>query len=84
MTGPAGDAHLDALRALIRAVVREELAAITPPPSPYLTVPEAAAYLRTTRQRVDSLLSAGAFPRVKDGGRTLIRRADLERWLDRS
>ncbi len=49
--------------------------------SPYLTVPEAAAYLRCKRQRVDDLLSQGALSRVKDGARTLIARAELEAYL---
>jgi excisionase family DNA binding protein len=49
--------------------------------SPYLTVPEAAAYLRCKRQRVDDLLSQGALSRVKDGARTLIARAELDAYL---
>jgi hypothetical protein len=35
------------------------------------------------RQRVDDLLSARRLERVKDGGRTLIRRSDLDRHLGR-
>jgi hypothetical protein len=34
------------------------------------------------RRRIDHLLSAGLIPRVKDGGRTLIRTADLDAYLD--
>ncbi|MBD0328584.1 MAG: helix-turn-helix domain-containing protein [Thermoleophilia bacterium] len=49
----------------------------------FLTVPETAELLRCSRQRVDNLLSAGRLPRVKDGGRTLIRRADLDAYLDK-
>ena len=49
--------------------------------SPYLTIPEAAAHLRCRRQRVDDLLSQGRLSRVKDGGRTLIARAELEAYL---
>ena len=79
------DAHdtplVQALEELVRRVVREELDARTPPPSPFMTVPEAAEYLRTSRQRVDGLLSAGHLKRVKEGGRTLVRRVDVERWL---
>jgi excisionase family DNA binding protein len=49
--------------------------------SPYLTVPEAAAYLRCKRQRVDDLLSQGVLTRVKEGGRTLVARAEIEAHL---
>jgi hypothetical protein len=34
------------------------------------------------RQRVDDLLSARRLERVKEGSRTLIRRSDLDRYLD--
>jgi excisionase family DNA binding protein len=80
--GQPHDAPLiEALEAIVRRVVRAELAERLPPPSPYMTVPEAAEYLRCSRQRVDDLLSAGRLERVKDGGRTLVRRRDVERWL---
>jgi len=47
--------------------------------SPYMTIPEAAAYLRCKgRQRVDDLLSARRLTRYKDGGRTLVLRAELK------
>jgi excisionase family DNA binding protein len=52
--------------------------------SPFLTIPEAAAVLRSKRQRVDDLLSAGRLSRVKDGSRTLIRREQLLAYLDNS
>lgn len=52
-----------------------------PPPSPYLTVPEAAELLRCKRPRVDDLLSQGKLTRVKEGSRTLIARAELEAYL---
>gem|GEM_PF-1517918 len=51
------------------------------PRSPYFTVPEAAEYLRTKRQRIDDLLSLGRLTRVKDGGRTLIARAEIEAYV---
>jgi excisionase family DNA binding protein len=50
--------------------------------SPYLTVPEAAEYLRCKRQRIHNLTSAGKLARHKDGGRTLILRADLDALID--
>jgi excisionase family DNA binding protein len=53
------------------------------PPSPYLTISEAAEYLRCRRQRIDDLLSQRRLSRVKDGARTLILRAELEAYLVR-
>jgi excisionase family DNA binding protein len=51
--------------------------------SPYLTVQEASEYLRCKPQRVHDLLSQGRLTRFKDGGRTLVSRAEIEAWLDR-
>jgi excisionase family DNA binding protein len=51
--------------------------------SPYLTVPEAAEYLRCRRQRIDDLLSQGRLTRLKDGARTLVARAELEAYVRR-
>ena len=69
------------------AALAELLAPYLPQPaapeaSPYLTVTEAAAYLRSRRQRVYDLLSSRRLPRIKDGSRVLIRRADLDAYLD--
>jgi excisionase family DNA binding protein len=54
-----------------------------PPPtkSPYLSVSEAADFLRTGRQRIDNLLSEGLLTRIKDGNRTLIARQELDAYL---
>jgi excisionase family DNA binding protein len=49
--------------------------------SPYLTVVEAAEYLRCSRQRVDDLLSQGRLTRRKDGARTLVERAELDDYV---
>jgi excisionase family DNA binding protein len=49
--------------------------------SPYLTVVEAADYLRCSRQRVDDLLSQGRLTRLKDGARTLVERSELDAYL---
>jgi excisionase family DNA binding protein len=51
--------------------------------SPYLTVEETAIYLRCRRQRIYDLLSQRRLSRIKDGGRTLISRAELEAYLRR-
>jgi excisionase family DNA binding protein len=71
------------LRRMMRDVVREELARANqaPPGSPYMTVPEAAEYLRCQPQRIHNLLSEGRLTRVKDGGRTLLLREEIERHL---
>src|SRR5262249_28222681 len=50
-------------------------------PSPYLTVNEAAAYLRCKPQRIYNLTSAGRLTRLKDGSRVLIARQELDRCL---
>jgi excisionase family DNA binding protein len=52
-----------------------------PDPSPFLTVAEAAVYLRASRQRVYDLLSSRRLPRHRDGARVLVRRADLEAYV---
>jgi len=49
--------------------------------SPYLTVPEAADYLRYSRERVHALLSERRLTRHKDGGRTLVLRSELEAYV---
>ena len=51
--------------------------------SPYMTIPEAADYLRCSRQRIDNLLSARRLTRIKDGGRTLVDRHEVEQYLVR-
>ena len=51
-----------------------------PASSPYLTIPEAADLLRCSRGRIDNLLSARRLSRVKEGGRTLLLRAEVEAY----
>jgi excisionase family DNA binding protein len=48
---------------------------------PYLTVPEAAEILRSSRGRVYDLLSQGRLTRHKDGSRVLVSRAELDAYL---
>ncbi len=71
--------HEAAMRAAELILVR--LSEIEEAESEFLTIPEAARVLRSKRQRVDDLLSAGRLRRVKDGRRTLIRRSDLAEYL---
>jgi len=46
--------------------------------APFVTVDEAAGYLRCGRQRVYDLLSSGRLSRHKDGTRVLVSRMELE------
>jgi excisionase family DNA binding protein len=64
------------LRDLLRAEPLEG-----PACSPYMTIPEVADYLRCKRQRIDDLLSSRNLTRIKDGRRTLVRRAEVEAYL---
>lgn len=82
------DAIADRLGQLIPELFASSAAA---KPSRFLTIDEAAEYLRcgydrrgrVKRQRVDDLLSRGELTRVKDGRRTLIERAEVEEYLRR-
>ena len=49
--------------------------------SPYLSVQEAAALLRSKPQRVYDLLSSRRLSRFKDGSRVLISREEVEAYL---
>jgi excisionase family DNA binding protein len=51
--------------------------------SPYLTVSEAAEYLRAKPQRVYDLLSSGRLTRFKDGRRVLVLHAELDAHVAR-
>jgi excisionase family DNA binding protein len=48
----------------------------------YMTVTEAAEYLRWPQERIYKLTAAGAIPHLKHNGRLLFRREELDRWLD--
>jgi excisionase family DNA binding protein len=49
--------------------------------SPYMTVPEAAEYMRAKPQRCYDLLSAGRLTRYKDGSRVLLNRVEVDVYL---
>ena len=70
----------DSQRQLIEQVVALVLERLPQPdpPSPYMTTEEAADFLRCSRQRVHDLLSSGRLSRRKEGGRTLVLRAEVE------
>ena len=66
----------------VRAELAESLADVArSESSPYMTIPEAAAYLRCGRQRIDDLLSQRRLARIKDGSRTLVLRSEIEQHL---
>lgn len=52
--------------------------------TPYMTVEEAAEYMRCRPKRIYDLTSQRRLPFVKDGSRTLLRRADLDAHLEGS
>src|SRR6266851_1548479 len=62
-------------------LVLAQLALTAGSESPYMTIPEAAAYARCKRQRIDDLLSSRRLTRHKDGRRTLVSRAELDAHL---
>lgn len=72
------DSLIDEIVRRAVAVVLEQLEKSGEAESPYMTIPEAATFLCGKRQRVDDLLSAGRLTRYKDGGRTLVLRAELK------
>jgi excisionase family DNA binding protein len=67
--------------ALVAILARRLPTAAPRDASPFLTVGEAAAYLRSSRQRVYDLLSSRRLTRHKDGARVLISRAELDTYL---
>jgi predicted DNA-binding transcriptional regulator AlpA len=66
---------------LADSVVRRLEAGNLPSHTELLSVPEAAAVLRCKPQRIYDLRSAGRLPRTVEGGRAVVRRADLERLV---
>lgn len=75
------DAALDELVERIAAIVLARLPGTVEPASTYLTVAEAADYLRAKPQRLYDLLSARRLTRFKDGSRVLVARAELDAHL---
>ena len=73
----------DQLVERVAAVVVDRLRVSLEPeqPRPFLTVPEAASYIGSKRQRVYDLLSSGRIKRYKDGTRVLIKREELDAYL---
>jgi excisionase family DNA binding protein len=72
-------AVVDEIVERVAAVVLERVQA--PAVSPYLSVDEAADYLRCSRQRIYDLLSSRRLTKLKDGSRVLVRRDELDDHL---
>jgi excisionase family DNA binding protein len=53
-------------------------------PSAALTVDEAADYIRVSRATIWRLLRNNSLPRARIGGRTVVRRIDLDAFLARA
>lgn len=49
--------------------------------SPFLTVAEAAAFLRISRATLFAMIAKGAIPSVRIGARRLFRRSDLLQFV---
>ena len=67
-----------AQRAADIVVERQEAQAV----EPYLSVEEAASYLACKSKRVYDLTSQRRVPFLKDGSRVLLRRSDLDAYLE--
>jgi excisionase family DNA binding protein len=67
-----------AARAAEMVVERQQPQAV----EPYLSVAEAASYLACKPKRIYDLTSQRRVPFVKDGARLLLRRADLDAYLE--
>jgi len=52
--------------------------------SPYMTMNEAASFLRVSLRTVYTLTERGELPAVKVGGQWRVSRGALEDWLDAS
>jgi excisionase family DNA binding protein len=76
---PVPDALLDALAERVADRLAQRIA---PAPEPYLTVEEAAAYLRRPKSRIYELVAARRLRHCRDGRTLLFRHADLDACLD--
>ena len=72
---------IDAIAQRVATIVKSEIDA-TSTATPYMTVAEAAEYLRWSKERIYKLTAARAIPHIKHEGRLLFRRSDLDAWLD--
>lgn len=55
---------------------------LSPPREPYLNADEAAEYLACSRRRIYDLVECGAVNSFRDGRRLLLKRSDLDAYVD--
>ena len=72
---------IDAIADRVATIVTAEINSTTTA-TPYMTVVEAAEYLRWSKERIYKLTAARAIPHHKHEGRLLFRRDALDDWLD--
>lgn len=73
---------VDAIALRVVELLEERTGLPSPAPSPYLDVDGAAAYLCASRQRIYDLVSAGTLAPCRDGRRLLLKRDDLDAYLN--
>lgn len=68
----------------IAELLAEQTTKSVAPPSPWLTLPAAAAYLGFTRDKLYKLSAARAVPvrKKRDGQGLLFHRDELDRWVE--
>ncbi|MBA2643148.1 MAG: helix-turn-helix domain-containing protein [Actinobacteria bacterium] len=73
---------IEAIADRVATIVVAEIMSTTTTVTPYMTVAEAAEYLRWSKNAIYKLTAARAIPHHKHGGRILFRRDVLDEWLD--
>lgn len=84
-----GELRLDVPPDLVEAIAERSAEIVlerqgTTESMPYMTVDEAAKYMRCRPKRIYDLTSQRRLPFIKDGSRTLLRRVDLDAYLEGS
>jgi len=80
------EAFIGSIAAAVAAQLRQQHAAMQKAAkpaagSPFMSVNEAAVFLRCKPQRLYDLISARRLGSYKDGGRVLIKRSELEMYV---
>lgn len=73
--------YLDGLMSGAPAKLAGDHGADRPPSSPFMTVKEAAAYLRVPPKRVYNLTSRREIPHIKQDGRIFFDCRELDEWM---
>jgi excisionase family DNA binding protein len=75
--------QLAVLAEQVADVLEGRQAGAAPAAARWLSIDEAADYIRASRQRIYDLRSSGRLSRTGDGGRAVVDRAELDRLLER-